>query len=301
MTNKLRTEEMDVTPEFAARTLDALAAAVQAGKIRQRNITEGKVLAYADDMRLGSWLLTHQGLGFNKEGICIDGQHRLAAVIRYGKPVRMLVTYGLTRGDDSIVEPMDVIDRGKARSVANMLQLHGYRNSTTLAATMVAAARVFTGHARTQLTMVQTQHMLNLFHHGAEQMFNMFGDAKTRPNAPVLGPLVVYHEAKPMKARAFAQAMINMTNLQAGSPVLALIKYRQQNAMLAGGGRQAQYHNMLITCVCLQRYDENEPVTVLRANEEARGWLAGVDKAVAKEVLKLFRPPTDRPAQPSED
>lgn len=52
---------------------------------------------YARDMQDGNWQLTHQGILLGKNGIVIDGQHRLHAVVLSGCSVQMMVCV-----DDSI-------------------------------------------------------------------------------------------------------------------------------------------------------------------------------------------------------
>ena len=57
-------------------------------------IEEGRVREYADKMRRGEWKeKMHDGtpLIVMKEGELINGQHRLMAVVKYGKSLRMQV------------------------------------------------------------------------------------------------------------------------------------------------------------------------------------------------------------------
>jgi len=34
---------------------------------------------FAEAMRRGEWMVTHQGIAFDTQGVLVDGQHRLAA------------------------------------------------------------------------------------------------------------------------------------------------------------------------------------------------------------------------------
>lgn len=76
----------EVTPEMAKAWL--------LNNPENRPIEEGRVREYADKMRRGEWKEKMPGgapLIVMKEGELINGQHRLMAVVKYGKSVRMQV------------------------------------------------------------------------------------------------------------------------------------------------------------------------------------------------------------------
>ena len=76
----------EVTPEMAKAWL--------LKNPENRPIEEGRVREYADKMRRGEWKEKMSGgtpVIVMKEGELINGQHRLMAVQRYGKSVRMQV------------------------------------------------------------------------------------------------------------------------------------------------------------------------------------------------------------------
>lgn len=63
-----------------------------------RPLRKSHVLFLAKQMSLGEWQVTHQGIAFDENGDLSDGQHRLAAIVKVGVPVAMMVTYGVARG-----------------------------------------------------------------------------------------------------------------------------------------------------------------------------------------------------------
>ncbi len=78
---------MEVTPEQAQTWL--------ATKKRNRRQSPFVIRRYARMMEEGDWKAsTNESIAFNHEGQLIDGEQRLAAVIRYGKPVRMAIAFG---------------------------------------------------------------------------------------------------------------------------------------------------------------------------------------------------------------
>lgn len=104
---------MKVTPELAM---------VWLGKniVNNRKIDTKKVADYAEDMTAGRWQLNSEAISFNVDGQLVDGQHRLKAVIKAGVPVDMYVTYDVP--NESVI-----FNRGRSRSIANVLQMKGER------------------------------------------------------------------------------------------------------------------------------------------------------------------------------
>jgi hypothetical protein len=109
-----------VTPVKAAEMLSA--------NTSNRPLSRSTVRAFAEAMRRGDWLVTHQGIAIDTNGVLVDGQHRLAAIIEADLPVEMTVF--------TDVEPdtFDVLDTGKKRNAADVLAIEGEKSSTLLAA-----------------------------------------------------------------------------------------------------------------------------------------------------------------------
>ncbi|RAR27038.1 hypothetical protein DP092_26135, partial [Pseudomonas sp. MDMC224] len=98
-----------------------------------RNLRKAVVEAYARDMREGRWRYVADPIRFDSEGILIDGQHRLSAVIQRGTTQTFLVVRGLPP------ETKQVIDTGANRLARDYLQMKGLSNSGHLA----SAARIY--------------------------------------------------------------------------------------------------------------------------------------------------------------
>ena len=115
---------VDVTPEVATRWLEA--------NTHNRRLSPDLVSQYARDMATGHWTFTGDPIKFAHDGTVLDGQHRLHAVVRAEKTVRLLVV------NDLAVEAQKDMDKGRKRQVADTLRLDGVKNSNLVA----AAARV---------------------------------------------------------------------------------------------------------------------------------------------------------------
>lgn len=100
---------MEVTPVLATRWLE--------GNTHNRPVSQAHVDRLAQDILNGRWRLTHQGVAFDTEGLLIDGQHRLWAIIEANTPVQMRVFY------NEPPENKGVLDSGERRSNLDILQL----------------------------------------------------------------------------------------------------------------------------------------------------------------------------------
>ncbi|APA97277.1 hypothetical protein [Nocardia seriolae] len=116
------TETIDITPHLAAEWLER--------NTSNRPMSRMMVSQLAEAMRRGEWLHTHQGIAFDTNGALVDGQHRLAAVVKSGCTVRMQVSHG--------VEPSTfaVLDTGRKRSARDVLSLQGEENAAYLASAL---------------------------------------------------------------------------------------------------------------------------------------------------------------------
>lgn len=135
---QIKSDVIEISPEFAAELLENK-------NTRNRPVTRATVLAYAHEMRAGNWRLTHQGIGLDTEGVLLDGQHRLAAVVESGKTIPMMVTYDLPP------ETFTTVDVGRRRSASDALHMAGLgANRNALA----ALAKFLTIHKHLDTTAV---------------------------------------------------------------------------------------------------------------------------------------------------
>jgi hypothetical protein len=108
-----------VSPEIAVRWLTM--------NTHNRRFSERSVNAYAADMKADAWCETGSAICFAADGSLLDGQQRLMAIVRSGVTLAMLVTRGLPTA------AQEVIDTGRPRSFANILELRGEACAASLA------------------------------------------------------------------------------------------------------------------------------------------------------------------------
>lgn len=108
-----------VTPEMAKGWLEKNSC--------NRPLNKRNVNNYARDMESGSWILNGEAVKVGFDGILLDGQHRLAAVVQAGVAVEMLVVIDL---DPST---QDTMDTGRKRTFSDVLSIKGMSNATSVA------------------------------------------------------------------------------------------------------------------------------------------------------------------------
>lgn len=108
-TNDWITESVVIGPDQAAVLLS--------GNTSNRRLRRRTVDRYADIMRRGEWLQTPETISVGSNGVLLNGQHRLLAVMQSGTQQ----TFLLVRGVDPAA--FRALDRGVPRTVADALDL----------------------------------------------------------------------------------------------------------------------------------------------------------------------------------
>lgn len=110
---------VDVTPELAAELLHLNG--------RNRPISDRYVKDYSRAMQSGAWRFAGGTIGISAEGLIIDGQKRLLAIIDSGTTQQFNIQTGLDRA------AFDVVDIGQQRTAADTIAVAGYKNYNVLA------------------------------------------------------------------------------------------------------------------------------------------------------------------------
>jgi hypothetical protein len=205
---------VDVTPALAETWLS-----MNKGN---RKLREFRVRRYAHEMAKGEWLPSCQGIGFSIEGRLIDGQHRLAAVVRSGVTVPMLVVPSLAE------ELLDRVDVGANRSLGDLVELG---NSTSWGRAVGVAARLHSNYVlrrNTSSSRPLTPHeILGVVaeHPGLMDTAETYAKRVQDSSCPLsLGRCVfLFYNmttgADADKADAFIDGLIDGTGLVRGAPV----------------------------------------------------------------------------------
>lgn len=210
---------MLVTPEQAQAWLE--------GNVHNRTVRDSKVEQYGRDMVAGRWMLTHQGIAFDKAGTMIDGQHRLFAIMNTGVSVRMMVTY------NAEMETQAVIDGGLIRTMVDVGKLAYGKDVTGMqfAIAKMLAAATLTGTLTRQEQMAAYETHRDAILYATDR----FGSKKVRgvTVVPVLTVIArAWYSAPHDKLASFCELLITGdpgSNTVAGyKTVVALRNYLMQ-------------------------------------------------------------------------
>lgn len=122
--NTVKVYQKTITPEDATKFLERNKG--------NRKLSDKNVQFFLEQMKRGDWQITADPIKFGKDGRLLDGQHRLQALIKHGKPVDMFVAEGL---EDKVFA---VLDTGKNRSAGDVLSTQGFKNANSLGAAVRA-------------------------------------------------------------------------------------------------------------------------------------------------------------------
>jgi hypothetical protein len=191
-----------------------------------RAMNEATVQSYTYDITQGRWDFNGESLKIARDGSLNDGQHRCEAVVRAGKPIRTLMTFGLDRSARMTV------DQGRVRGVGDYLFMEGgVKNSAEVA----AAARImwsvrngFISLGTPRLGATKTAIRAEYWAHAKaiDSAVSMINEAAGKKR--VLGGKAAAIAALVSMRRAYASAddfmskFIVGNDLKAGDPILVL-------------------------------------------------------------------------------
>lgn len=183
-----------------------------------RAVSQKVVNGYAEDMIAGKWKLTHQGIAFDADGVLIDGQHRLLAIVKANVAVMMLVTMG------AAADTRLVCDSGRARTMGQSLHLHG-----------VPHGQLVTGHTNTirlLLTEIEGSFTRSEIMQGYEQFREAFGWITSTVGthsyvrtAMVGAPFLLAYMTDPVKTAEAMGQFTSGANLAEDHPMFVLRKF----------------------------------------------------------------------------
>ena len=108
-----------------------------------RRVNSSKVSIYAAMMKDGKWEMNGETVKLSRTGKIIDGQHRLHAIVKSGKTVKILTVRNLAPKTQATV------DNGFKRTTAHVLEIQGEKNATNLAFALSLICRSDSGQLHT--------------------------------------------------------------------------------------------------------------------------------------------------------
>jgi len=218
----------------------------------------------ARQMANGMWRVNGEGLVFDGKQNLLDGQHRLAAVVKYGKAVKFLVVRGVA------TDSFTTFDQGRNRSAGAIFGMTGEKHAHLLAAiarkvwswevlgTLAGKSKVSFG----ELGIVVSRYPE--IRNAADVATQI---VKTGPHVPVDGSTVgfcfwLFSKARPKKAASFFETLRTGLASYENDPAIVLRNrlYRERR-----DNRRRWGATELITIFvrAWNYYCKNEPVSKL--------------------------------------
>jgi len=250
-------EIMTVTPELAERWLGEK-------NNRNRNISQKKVDAYADDIRLGRWQQTHQNaIAFYKDGNLADGQHRLAAIAKAKTPVELMVWWGL---EDKAAYG---IDAHKMRATHDQIKIAG--GSDWITKDVIAAARMMMAY-RGSTGVVSPQKIVSFCepHRAALEFAHCHLPKSRSMSAPLraAAALAFYHESHDVLADWCEIMATGVGAVPLSKTVLTLRERILREDGLRHGGGKAREYLVRVAMRSIQAYCAGQVLTKIYEPKE---------------------------------
>ena len=204
-------EVEEITPTIAERYLS---------KSRlNRPLHNRTVDRLANVMTRGLWQLTNQGLAFDSEGWLVDGQHRLASIIRSSVTVQMLVARNVSHE-----VAIQAIDSGSKRTPGQRLAMMGEANGNSRASICRYVSILLSEEKASHETWNPIDDRWVTDEYRAE--LDELAPLKTPPGLRLTGVprgiMCLMLKKDPERGRVFVDGLVTGQDLSAGSPILLL-------------------------------------------------------------------------------
>lgn len=214
MATKFTTERtgeiLRVSPTIAAKWLER--------NTSNRPISDTYLRELAEAMTRGEWMENGESLKFDSNGVLLDGQHRLRAIILSGVTITTRVEFGLP--SDAFI----TLDRGKKRNLGDALAMQGVSEYHAIAA---AAQLLYKLHYKASTNRPASPLQLLEFYEnhcaGVEASVSPTRHAaKMSPGSVVIAMHYLFAKHSRPLADEFMMLLGDGTNMGTGHPVLVL-------------------------------------------------------------------------------
>lgn len=240
----LETEVMLITADEAEAMLLTVPGPLANRKLRQTEIN-----MWAGAMLRGDWRLNGETIKFSKDGVLIDGQHRLMGVILAAKTnPEIEVAFMVVRGLPEAV--FDTIDQGRKRTIVDALYMQGVAYPFNVAAGLRAVLILEQkGYKRGRFT-VQQQEDAQVRHPRVAYWSREYGNTRAMkaliPSGLIAVLTVAEEKHSTEEVTKFLRQLESGANLTEGDAALAL---RNRFASMQGSKRGMRENITLYYCI----------------------------------------------------
>ena len=213
--NTIKSEVVTITPEIAILWLTIY-------NKKNRRIYPARIRKYVRDIEAGLWKLNGESIKISDKQILLDGQHRLMAVAKCGKPIETVVITNIP-SEHGVFE---TIDAGAPRSAADAMRLDGLQYAALVPAIVRAVADYDSGTSWDRsMSHVEVKSIIDKDYSSFANAAKA-GDEMKHIVIPSSWGAFYYMAEKqwPESILAFHDKIKNMANISEGSPIIALNK-----------------------------------------------------------------------------
>lgn len=206
----MKTKLETITPEIATALLKQ--------NTRNRVKRDRHVDFLASEMVNGRWILTPDSIWIAPDGVLIDGQHRLMAIVQSG------VTLSLHVSRDVPEDAQNASGFGAQRTVADQLQLAGMENAKDIVAAIRALVAICCYHNAPKIGTGFAQIVFEEFRKELLFTFQHIRPFKPGRKAWAIGALALAYSAD-RSVGSFIEALGSGENLRRDHPAFAIRKW----------------------------------------------------------------------------
>jgi hypothetical protein len=275
-----------ITPALAQEWLNTF-------NTKNRTISEKTVETYARDMKAGAWAVNSQGIGFDDDGTLLDGQQRLAAIIKACVPVKMLVVRGLPKvylkNGDGPLFTQDTIDKNRVRSNADVLNLtHNLTDTNFKSAIVTSIVMGLRGTGPTKMSSRIVYKVYSMYDEEIETITSGLGTKSRLKYAPPIAGMALAAKVNMEKAVTFKDQYINGTNLPEGCPALTLRNYMLSRFGNYTGSHSSRMTNLNLSLTALKYSFDGKKLKVLKNSDYAREYFVSRQANFVQMVKELL-------------
>lgn len=221
-----------MTPTITVETITPATAQhwLETSNTNNRKLRMHRVRLYADEMRRGQWKMAGDPIRFDNNGILLDGQHRLRAVVEVGTAMEFVVVRGL---DSST---FIVMDKGMNRSVGDALGTNVSQSTHKSAALRLALVMQIDGDPRKtdHRNIISRTDIAEAYHMNAQRIDALTLEGSSLYNAAGgnrsawIAMLLLLEGCNTESRRAFIEGIKSGSSLNAGDARLALRNWLSQ-------------------------------------------------------------------------
>jgi hypothetical protein len=215
MSKKPKVSIVRLTPAQCAKLLEKN----NSDERRNRPISEPHVNFFVDEINNGRWQLTQDAIVVDWNDCLGNGQHRLTASVKSGKPIDVILMEDV---DPSMVEVMDL---GRARSVRDVLNMiYGVKRAHLITGAINALDAILEDR-KIKLSVGHALEMIDRYNLAFRWAAETFPGRHTMVCSPIVAALVYAYKADPERVEEFARRIFTGTNLTEGAPALAFVNW----------------------------------------------------------------------------